>query len=274
MVLIPAGQFIMGSRDGAPDERPRRVVSIERPFWMGRFEITNAQFALFDPGHDSRVESKNAYQFGIHGYPMNLPEQPAVRVSYNRASAFCRWLSERTGMSVSLPSEVQWEYACRAGSDLPLNYGTLDSDFSRHANMADASMRLFASDPYTVDTPLANPTRYDDWIPRDPRSDDGALLSVAPGRYLPNAWGLHDMHGNVAEWTRTTYRPYPCEDLDDDPPGPKVVRGGSWYDCPNRCTATFRLAYQSYQKVYNVGFRVVCQDDTPAVAATRPSAAR
>jgi len=269
MVLIPAGSFVMGSRNGAPDERPRQLVSIDRPFWMGRFEITNAQFAQFDPDHDSRVESKNAYQFGIHGYPMNRPEQPVVRVSQDHAAAFCRWLSEKTGTAISLPSEAQWEYACRAGTDTSLNFGTLDTDFSKHANMADATMRLFASDPYTVDTPLKNPTRYDDWIPRDSRFSDGALLSVEPGSFLPNAWGLHDMHGNVAEWTRTTYRPYPSDDAGTEPGGRKVVRGGSWRDCPNRCTAGFRLAYPSYQKVYNVGFRVVSETEAATVAAVR-----
>ncbi len=269
LVLIPAGRFIMGSRNGPADERPQQVVSIERPFWMSRFEVSNAQYALFDPDHDSRVESKNAYQFGIHGYPMNQPEQPVVRVTWDRAAAFCRWASEKSGLLVSLPTESQWEYACRAGTDSPLNFGTLDTDFSKHANMADATIRLFASDPYTVDMPLQNPTRYDDWMPRDPRFDDGALLSVAPGGFLPNAWGLHDMHGNVAEWTTTTYRPYPSGDSGDEPPGPKVVRGGSWRDYPSRCTASFRLAYPSYQKVYNVGFRIVCQADAATVVDAR-----
>ena len=268
LVLVPAGSFVMGSRDGAPDERPQKVIHIDRPFWMGRFEITNAQFAIFDPDHDSRVESKNAYQFGIHGYPMNRPEQPVVRVSYDHAAGFCRWLSEKTGLDVSLPSEAQWEYACRAGTETPLYFGTLDSDFSEHANMADATMQRFASDPYTVDTPLENPTRYDDWIPRDRRSNDGALLSVRPGSFKANAWGLCDMHGNVSEWTRTTYCPYPT-DKEGNESGPKVVRGGSWRDRPARCTASFRLAYPAYQKVYNVGFRVVCDTASGTVAAAR-----
>ena len=269
LVLVPAGRFVMGSRHGAPDERPQRVTTIDRPFWMGRFEISNAQFAEFDPRHDSRVESKNAYQFGIHGYPMNRPEQPVVRVSYSQAVGFCHWLSERTGLVISLPSEAQWEYACRAGADTPLSFGDLDTDFSEHGNMADATIRLFASDPYTVNTPLKNPTRYDDWIPRESRFNDGALLSVKPGSFEPNAWGLYDMHGNVSEWTRTTYRPYPTEEAGRDSSGPKVVRGGSWRDRPGRCTSSFRLAYPVFQKVYNVGFRIVCEADAATVAAVR-----
>ena len=275
MALIPAGDFVMGSTSGAVDEQPLAHVRIGRPFWMATCEVTNEQYAQFDPKHDSRVEDKNTYQFGIHGYPANTPQQPAVRVPWQRAMAFSRWLSQKTGRSFSLPTEAQWEYACRAGTASPMSYGDLDTDFSKHANMADAKLSEFASDPYTVDYPLKNPSKYDDWIPKDSRFNDGSLLSVAPGRYLPNAWGLYDMHGNVAEWTRTTYRPYPCvaEDGRDsgDAEGRKVVRGGSWRDEPRRCTSSFRLSYLPYQAVYNVGFRVICEAETPAVAAAPPS---
>ena len=130
-------------------------------------------------------------------------------------------------------------------------------------------MTEFASNPYTVDTPLENPTQYDDWIPKDSRFNDGALLAVRPGSYQANPWGLFDMHGNVAEWTRSTYRPMPYDPGDgrDDPrtEGLKVVRGGSWRDVPRRSTSSFRWAYQPYQHVYNVGFRVVCESPSSAV---------
>jgi len=270
LALIPAGQFVMGSSEGEIDQRPRSRVDIERPFWMATCEVTNEQYALFDASHDSRVETKNAYQFGIHGYPMNRPEQPVVRVSYGRAKAFCRWLSEKTGQRFDLPSEAQWEYACRAGTNTPASYGELDADFGPFANFADATMTKFASNPYTVDQPLANPPKYDDWIPKDPRYNDGALLSVAPGNYRPNAWGLFDMHGNVAEWTRTAYRPYPY-DPDDDRESPAasqrvVIRGGSWRDRPKRGTSSFRLGYRQFQGVYNVGFRVICEVGPEVVA--------
>jgi hypothetical protein len=99
LVLIPAGEFVMGSDDDCPDEWPLTKVSVQRPFWMGVHEISNAQYARFDPQHDSRVEPKQAYQFGVHGYPMNRPEQPVVRVSWDRAMAFCRWLSEKQMVS-------------------------------------------------------------------------------------------------------------------------------------------------------------------------------
>ena len=268
LVLVPAGEFVMGDPAGEPDERPAARVRLARPFWMGRCEVTNAQFARFDPGHDSRVESKLAYQFGVHGYPMNRPDQPVVRVAWSRAVAFCRWLTRRTGRPFALPTEAQWEYACRAGSAEAFSYGDGDADFAPHANLGDATLRELAGNPYTLDAPLPQPTRYDDWVPKETRFRDGALVSVAGGRYRPNAWGLHDMHGNVAEWTRTTYRPYPYTESDGrsggSAEGDKVVRGGSWRDRPARCRSAFRLAYRPYQPVFNVGFRVVCaaEDDS------------
>ena len=268
MVLIPAGESVMGGASAQANEQPMVRVAVDKPFWMGRVEITNEQYALFDPAHDSRVETKNTYQFGIHGYPMNDPRQPVVRVTWDGAMAFCRWLSATTGQEFSLPTEAQWEYACRAGASTPVSYGDLDADFSKFANMSDATMTLFASDPYTIDTPLKNPPKYDDWIPKDSRFNDGSLLSVAPGGYQPNAWGLHDMHGNVAEWTRSTYRPYPNAEQPITP-GRKVARGGSWRDLPKRCTSSFRTGFEPYQRVYNVGFRVMSEARPSTVAAAR-----
>jgi len=270
MVLIPAGEFVMGSLTGAADERPLHRVKIDRPFWMSSGEITNQVYTRFDARHDSRVEDKNTYQFGIHGYPANLPEQPVVRVSWNEAQAFCRWLGEKTGQRVSLPNEAQWEWACRAGTTTPFWYGDCDADFATFANLADAKLTEFASDPYTVDKPLKNPTKYDDWIPKDARFNDGALISVAPGRYRANPWGLLDMHGNVAEWTASPYRPYPYRGDDSRDAGPqdrKVVRGGSWRDLPARSTSSFRLSYLPWQRVYNVGFRVIAE--LPPTVAVR-----
>ena len=266
LVLVPAGEFIMGSPAGSPDERPACRVGIERPFWMASCEISNQVYARFDPDHDSRVEDKNTYQFGIHGYPANLPDQPVVRISWDEAQQFCRWLSQRTGESFALPTEAQWEWACRAGSGEPFFFGGLEADFSPYGNLADAKLSEFASNPYTVDSPLENPTPYDDWIPKDTRFHDGALLTVAPGRYRPNAWGLYDMHGNAAEWTRSTYLPYPYAAGDGrdvgGAVGRKVVRGGSWRDEPKWATSSARLSYLPWQRVHNVTFRVVCEPGT------------
>jgi formylglycine-generating enzyme required for sulfatase activity/cytochrome c553 len=280
LVPIPAGAFVMGSPDGHADERPATAVRIDRAFWIGRLEVTNEQYARFDPLHDSGVESKHGYQFGVRGYRLAGAKQPAVRVSWRDAMAFCQWLTSKAGggsLHFTLPTEAQWEYACRAGSAAAFSYGGLDVDFSKFANLGDAKLRELAANPYTETEPMKNPNRFDDWVPKDDRFNDGALVSVDVGGYKPNAWGLHDMHGNVAEWTRSLYRPYPYRDDDGRnaigaggpalaATGDRVVRGGSWYDRPKRCTSSFRLAYPPYQGVFNVGFRVVAEEAPPVVA--------
>ena len=265
LVLVPAGEFVMGEAGGLQDERPATVVRVDKPFWAGMFEVTNAQFAQFDPAHDSAVESRFSMQFGVRGFYVNGPEQPVVRVSWNQATAFCEWLSERTGKRFSLPTEAQWEYACRAGTATPFFYGGLDADWSPYANLADEKLREFVCHTYKKERdPWLNASKYDDWIPKDTRFNDGGFLSDGTGMYEPNAWGLHDMHGNVSEWTFTDYKPYPY--VEDDgrngrsPDEKKVVRGGSWRDRPDRARSAFRLAYRPYQPVYNVGFRVVCEE--------------
>ncbi len=264
LVRIPAGDFLMGSADGPADEQPLAAVRIEHPFWISRCEIANEQFARFDPAHDSHVEPMHGYQFGIHGYPVNGPRQPVVRVSWQRAMAFCEWLSAKTGRAFDLPTEAQWEYACRAGTGTPFSYGTLDTDFSPWANLGDIKLRDFALETYVQVHLISNPNEFDDWVPRDNRFNDGGFVSMDVGSYRPNPWGLHDLHGNVWEWTRSRLRPYPYRDDDgrNDPAadGPRVVRGGSWYDRPMRCTSSYRLAYAPYQGVFNVGFRVVMRD--------------
>jgi formylglycine-generating enzyme required for sulfatase activity len=268
LACIPAGRFVMGDAAGQPDEQPQAAVAIEKSFWMGRTEVTNEQFALFDPSHDSRFEHRTSWQFSEEylGWRLNHPRQPVVRVSWDEAMAFCRWLSEKTGMKFTLPSEAQWEYAARAGTSTPLSYGDLDADFSTFANMADFTIRNLAYEGWRPLPP--------DLVPRDARFDDRSLVTANVGSYQPNPWGLFDMHGNAAEWTRTLYRPYPYNnDGRNDPAadGSKVVRGGSWYDRPARCRAAFRLAFRPYEKVFNVGFRVICEDvPVRQTAAAKP----
>jgi formylglycine-generating enzyme required for sulfatase activity len=264
LVRIPAGSFVMGDSSGEMDERPRSPVRIEQPFWMAKCEVSNEQFAEFDSSHDSRFEHRSSWIFSDEylGWRLNGPRQPVVRVSWNEAVAFCKWLSERTGERVTLPTEAQWEYACRAGTATPLSYGDLDSDFSRFANMADVNMRKLADEGWRPKAP--------DLVPRDDRFNDGALVTAEVGRSLPNVWGLHDMHGNAAEWTRTTYRSYPYHDDGRNTvsnKGRKVVRGGSWRDRPKLCRSSARLSYPAYQKVFNVGFRVVIDPAARTVAA-------
>ncbi len=219
---------------------------IEKPFRMGTYEITNAQFRKFDPKHGSRHESRSGYQFGRRGYDVNADELPVVRVSLNKAKEFCRWLSRKSGKIVRLPSELEWEFACRAGISTPFWYGDFDTDFSPFANFGDKRLKEFVActsyQNYTGVRIIENPNPFDDRYPKDERFDDGAFLQTTPGKYKPNPWGLYDMHGNVAEWTDSG-----------------AVRGGSWYDRPYRGTSSARRVYPSYQPVFDVGFRIVVE---------------
>jgi len=279
LMRVPGGEFLMGSTEGAADERPVTHVKVA-PFWMGKCEVTNEQFARFDPTHDSRIESGDFLQFSIRerGYPMDAPTQPVVRVSWHQAVAFCRWLSEQTGETFTLPAEAQWEWACRAGTATPLWYGGLDADFAKVANLADHSLRFVDTFGWGLPSGAVPP-----WRPAIETVNDGHRVTAPVGSYKPNHWGLHDMHGNVSEWTLSEYRPYPYRD--GGPTGAKgvglqvtgpefqvpgspiahhasrttrrVVRGGSFYDRPMRARSAWRLAYPPWQRVFDVGFRVV-----------------
>ena len=138
-------------------------------------------------------------------------------------------------------------------------YGDLDTDFADYANVADYTIRDLAYEGWRPRPP--------DLVPRDDRFNDHQLVSAPVSSYRANAWNLHDMHGNVFEWTISSYRSYPYRDDDgrnETDAGPtKVVRGGSWYDRPKRCRSAFRLDYPSWQKLFNVGFRVVVSEMQP-----------
>jgi formylglycine-generating enzyme required for sulfatase activity len=123
--------------------------------------------------------------------------------------------------------------------------------------MSDATIKELAYDTdgrYTIDL-----------VPREGRFDDDRLVTAEVGQYKPNAWGLHDMHGNIWEWTRSEYKFYPYKRDDgrnsNRANGRKTVRGGSWRDRPKYCRSAVRLNYPSWQKIYNVGFRIVIESD-------------
>lgn len=236
LALVPAGEFVM--EVGASP----RVVRIGKPFYLGVREITNAEFSAFDPRHDSGYISVTNKDQTDRGEPVNRPDQPAVRVSCDEAIAFCRWLSAKSGNHVSLPDESQWEWACRAGTNSPWAYGADGRDFARFANLADNRLLGLCR----RDSP--------GWIPVIAGVNDGAVVTVPGGRYPANAWGLFDMHGNAAEWTLAGNQ--------------AVARGGSFYDRPDRATASARVTYPAWQKVFNVGFRVRCEATPPAPRAT------
>jgi len=252
LVAVPAGEFIMGDSKASPEERPQARVRIAKPFLMAKFEISNDLYQLFDKAHDTAYINYTSKDQNSRGHPINRSKQPVARVSWREANEFCKWLSGKTGRKFTLPTEAQWEWACRAGTATPFYYGDYNSDFSRFANLAEASISHLAQ----RDSPQ--------WHPKDDRFNDGAMVTSDVGRYQPNAWGLQDMTGNAAEWTRTLQKAYPYNDSDGrnnmDAKGRRVVRGGSWFDRPYRATSAYRLAYEPYQKVFNVGFRVVCEE--------------
>ena len=273
LARIPAGQFVMGSTNGEADEHPLSAVSIKTSFWIGICEVTNEQFRRFDGYHDSRLFTKRYQGPDGPGLSLDGPTQPAVRVAWERAMAFCRWLSQKTGTEYTLPTEAQWEYACRAGSDTAFSFGDVEADFSRHANVADKALSLppgptggLASN---VDAHYGRgiflSAIYGGNIVCNSRYDDGVIATSPIRSYQPSVWGLYDMHGNAAEWTRSDYRRYPYDAGDGRDEvasgGRKVVRGGSWVDRPTRCRSAFRLSYPTWQRVHNVGFRVVCESD-------------
>ena len=274
LAWIPDGTFAMGDPDGPNDVRPRTVARLENPFWMGVTEVTNAQFQQFAPQHHNGYIDQHSKDHTRPGYAIDAPEMPAVRISWEQAMAFCAWLSEKTGMQCTLPTEAQWEWACRAGADTPMSYGDLNADFGPYANLADVSMARLAV--HGIDPqPIKNPSCYQNFLPQEARFDDGERIMTKVAQYRPNPWGLFDMHGNAAEWTLSAYRPYPYDARDGRNAVAckerRVVRGGSWRDRPKRSTAAYRLPYQPWQAVFNVGFRVVCCDN-PAVeklAATK-----
>ncbi len=261
LVQVPAGEFVMGDDAGAAAERPAQRQKIAKPFWIARTEISNAQFARFAPAHDSRIEGGDFLQFSERerGYPVNGSNQPVVRVSWHAAQAFCAWLAQQTGRRVRLPTEAQWEYACRAGSTTPLNFGDCATDFAPCANLADRSFWQVATFGWGLPSGAVPP-----WRPAYTNVNDGHNVSAPVASFRPNAWGLSDMHGNAAEWTRTKFCPYPWRAGDgrNDEGGEdrRVVRGGAWSDRPAQARSSARLAYPPWRGVFNVGFRIVVEE--------------
>ncbi len=241
LVRVPAGAF--AAADG-------RAVEIKKPFWISVDEVTNEQYARFDPAHDSFLERGEFMQFEVadRGYPLNAPTQPVCRVSFESAEAFCRFASQKSGSRVRLPGGDEWEWAARAGAATPLFYGGVDEDFSRFANLADAVFRKMERGIglQNRNIPAA---AVPAWRPAITACSDGFRVSSPAGTFAANAWGLRDVHGNVWEWTS-----------DRLPDGRALARGGSWWKRPRYATFAARVPYAPWQRVYDVGFRVVADE--------------
>jgi len=214
LVLIRPGEFLMGSPDseeGRGDDENQHAVTISKPFYMGATEVTQAQYTAVMGANPARVRA---------------PANPVETVSWTEAADFCRKLSEKTGKTVGLPTEAQWEYACRAGSKTRFSFGDSDKGIANYAwHAANAT-----GTPHPV------------------------------GQKKPNAWGLYDMHGNVWEWCADWYGPSSKEGA-ADPQGPasgdqRVLRGGAWVSNPIACRAAYRVGQAPDFRYYFIGFRV------------------
>lgn len=261
-VRIPAGEFVMGSYNGESDAYPTAKVKIDKPFWMGEMEVTNQQFNVVFPGHDSRFVDQLWKDHVHQGYPANEPNQPVIRVSYNDAMDYCKQLSEKTGLNITLPTEAQWEWACRAGSDTDFWYGDMNADFGKYENLADKTTLLFAVsgiDPKPM-SPNSYWYKYYTYLPKEEGVNDGQLVQTGEKVYEANPFGLYNMHGNVSEWTRSDYVSYPYNEKAKETSDHKVARGGSYFERPKFSTSYARKAYYPYQRVFNVGFRVIIED--------------
>ncbi|NQT87694.1 SUMF1/EgtB/PvdO family nonheme iron enzyme [bacterium] len=226
---IPAGTFVMGDADGFGDETPR-AATVEKTYWMAELEVTNAQYKAFRPHHYSGYIDTLDKDHGNPGLDAGRKDQPVIRVSCDEAAAYCVWLSEKLGRTFRLPTEAEWEWAARAGTGSPVYWG--EAPFGAFANLADKTLDKFPQQ-----------RQAHNYLLRVKDVDDKAMIADRGGRYRANAFGLHDMIGNVAEWTQGA-----------------VARGGSWRDVPQWARAAVRTPYERYQRVYNVGIRLVVEE--------------
>jgi formylglycine-generating enzyme required for sulfatase activity len=263
LVYLRAGRFEMGSGSAEDDlkrDEHRHWVHITRPFYLGAHEVTVGQFRRFAEStrYQTQLErsgrevegcsaERGAFMHGHYdwrhpGYPQS-GDHPVVYVSWHDATAFCAWLGEAEGRHYRLPTEAEWEYACRAGTKTRFATGDDDKGLRDAANVSwfgqVALVRRSGPNPFT--RPV--------------------------GSYAPNPFGLYDMHGNVAEWCGDWYDPeYYSSSPRDDPAGPavgkeRIVRGGSFYlaawhtRCSHRCACRPELA------ILDLGFRIAADPD-------------
>lgn len=219
MVQIPAGEFQMGdlSGEGDSDERPVHTVRFAQPFEMGKYEVTFKEYDLFAAATGRSKPSDEGWGRGT---------RPAINVSWEDATAYAKWLSARTGRQYHLPSEAEWEYAARAGTTTPRFWPEGDeggrNPACTYANVFDAKNKSRIKATYTGIT----------WDSFD--CEDDFPFTAPVGSFKPNAWQLHDMLGNVWEWTRDCYRgsyegaPIDGSPIVNDNCSRRVLRGGSW----------------------------------------------
>lgn len=234
LMPIPAGEFLMGSpeeeehRDYSELDETQHWVTISRPFWMGKYPVTQSQWEAVMGDNPSRFKEAGK-------------DAPVENVSWEEAMEFCREVNRREaregrlpqGYEFTLPTEAQWEYACRAGTTTVFHFG--DSLSSHQANFD-------GNHPYGD-------------------AEEGPFLDTTTpvGKYRPNAWGLYDMHGNVWEWCHDWFGNYPSGSV-TDPAGPnsgtdRVRRGGSWIYDGKYCRSANRGRVTPGFRNLTLGFR-------------------
>lgn len=245
LIWIPGGSFLMGAAPDevghSPDERPQHSVKVSA-FWMGQFLVTQAQWrAIADCPliHDELEPIPACYQGANH---------PVEQVSWFEAIEFCKRLAIKTGHSYRLPSEAEWEYACRAGTSTPFHFGDVLNRSVANYNRQARSRKIQKL-----------------WKQTTPVGSFGSA----------NAFGLYDMHGNVYEWCadhwHVNYYGAPTNGtawIWDGDSTRRVIRGGSWNDGAANCRSAFRAPDDAEDGHDDLGLRVVCQDvDNPRAKA-------
>lgn len=297
--LIPAGEFQMGSSRSAKeiaelfgseeslfkDEHPQHPVQITQPFYLGVHEVTVGQFLRFvtATGYKTEAETDGKGSYGWNdddgefegpdpqynwkntGFVQN-DDHPVVNVTWKDAIAFCEWLSKQEGVEYRLPTEAEWEYACRAGSDTMYSFGDVPIGLLRVGNVLDKTL---------FESPVLD-TRFVDYLRNTGDGTletkisnrfmisvkDGHVFTAPVGEYQANGFGLHDMHGNVLEWCSDLYGDY-RSGLAVDPSGPersagsnRVSRGGSWSSSTGYCRSANRRRNSPDYRDNGLGFRV------------------
>ena len=267
MVMIPAGQFHMGSAGEeagrSDDEGPLHEVAI-RKFALGKYEVTVGEFRKFvqATGYKTDAEKNTGNVPGCFN-PVKtkvkigwIPKRywdspgftqgerhPAVCLSWNDASAYVTWLEKETGKSYRLPSEAEWEYAARAGTDTARYWGDDPNQACLYANVADHSEQQGIK------------------FGEAHKCNDGYFFTAPVGSYQPNAFGLQDMLGSALEWVADGYHDsYGGAPTDGSvwagADGIRVLRGGSWNNDPRSVRAAIRTKYEASNRCYGSGFRL------------------
>jgi len=249
MMLIPGGTFIMGSpkkeEDSTDSERPQHKVTIE-PFWLGQYQVTQAQWKFVAKLPQVNKElNPDPSRFKGNGSTSLTNNRPVEQVSWYDAVEFCDRLSNHTKRQYRLPSEAEWEYACRAGTKTPFHFGeTITTDLANYNGNY-----TYGQGPKGV---------Y-----REETTEVGSFE-------VANNFGLYDMHGNVWQWClddwHDNYTDAPADgsawfssdDKLSDKTGRAVLRGGSWFDFPQNCRSAYRYNVIRDNHFNLFGFRVVC----------------